>query len=126
MHDEDWRNFGRPSRVKKALPEGWRPARDISAFEEQRLADMHLWAQAHGVEMADWGKFFELWLQKKPPAGRQDNGRAGSILAAADRLTERFERAGATGDYVPGSAGPEPLALDKPPSTDGLRKLPPR
>src|SRR5262249_23603371 len=98
----------------------------LTPFEEQRLADMHLWVRSEGVEKADWEAFFEIWLQKKPPAGRTGNGKAGSVLAAADRLIERFEQQGATDDYIPGTSGPEPLALDKPPSANGLRKLPPR
>jgi hypothetical protein len=124
--EEDWRNFGRPSRMKKDLPEGWRPARELSPFEERRLTEMRLWAKAHGAQMADWGAFFEGWLQKTRPAGRKDNGRTGSVLAAGDRLIEHFEQQGATGDYVPGTSGPKPLALDKPPSANGVRKLPPR
>jgi hypothetical protein len=124
MEDLYWGHIGSPSKMKRELPEGWRPPRDLNPFEERRLADMRLWAKAHGVEMADWNAFFEIWLTKTPPKG-QGNGKSGSVLAAADRLIERLEREGAT-DYVPGTSGPQPLSLDQRPRSNGLRKLPPR
>src|SRR5262249_13537286 len=121
---EAWGHIGRPSRLKKELPEGWRPARELTPREEERLQEMHLWVKANAVEKADWAAYFELWV-KKPDRGT-GNGRSGSILAAADRLGERLKAAGATYNYVPGSSGPRPLRVDQGPRQDSLRKLPPR
>lgn len=126
--DEDfhWGRFQRPSKLKKELPEDWRPARELSPYEEERLEDMRLWATAHGVEMANWEAFFEIWMRRHTKAKGHGNGKSGSVLAAADRLNERFEREGATGDYVPGSSGPQPLPVDQPACTNGVRRLPAR
>jgi hypothetical protein len=116
-------NIGRPSKMKKALPADWRPRRTLSPFEETRLADMRVWATAHGVEMADWDAFFEIWLSKHTKG--EENGKK-SILAAADRLIDELGGRKAASRYAPGSSGPRPIELDSRKGATGVRGLPKR
>lgn len=60
------------------------------------------------------------WDDQPAPGGSQ-NGR--SLLAAADRLIDKFGGMEAANRYVPGSSGPGPLRLDLKGGAPGVRKL---
>jgi hypothetical protein len=112
---ESWGYIGRPSKVKYPLPEGWRPARALTSEEEQRLGDMHLWAKANGVMMADWSSYFEIWLKYPRKTNGPLPGTKAAMANALAKLDGFISQAGADGPRDGGQISP-PIArrLPKP------------
>src|SRR5262245_2567096 len=89
---ERWGRAARPSKMPTPLPENWRPARPITAAEEERLIDMQLCAKANDARKADWNAYFELWLRKSPPNRERNNENGRSMLATLKSVGEEIRR----------------------------------
>jgi hypothetical protein len=105
------------------LPEDFIPANlsDSNGGEFEKFKDH---ARTHDRRCADWAAAWRNWERRAAEFNQQrGNGNGGSVLAAFNRLGERLKEAGATGDYIPGSGGPEPLRLDTKKRPDGFKLI---
>ena len=123
-------------RTKTAFPENWFPKAFDPSADQVLLDGMKDYCLAHNRTYADWEAAARQWKRNQPKFegnGRSNSHgkRAGSVLDAFDRLGEQLKAAGATGDYIPGSSGPEPLKIaadrmDPPLRPNGPRLIPSR
>jgi hypothetical protein len=105
------------------LPEDFIPANlsDSNGLEFEKFKDH---ARTHDRRCVDWAAAWRNWERKAAEFNQRGTGNdRRSVLAAFDRLGERLKEAGATGDYIPGSSGPEPLRLDTEKRPDGFKLI---
>ena len=116
---------GGKRKPKTTLQDDWNPL--IAPEDRAELERFKDHARAHGSLYANWDAAWRNWRTspyRKANAGHANgNGRAGSILATADKLIDHLNEQGA-GEYVPGSSGPRPLEMDRPVRAHGIRGLP--
>ena len=117
--------------IRHHLPDDWKPKPDIETFPnwQQGLAEMRDWAKSNAIVKADWDATLRNWLRRsdrfnKTNGGQANGRRHGSVLDAGERIAAKLKEMGATGDYIPGSSGPQPLGVDQPMRTNGLRLIP--
>lgn len=118
---------GRGNSRKKpsiSLPENFLPI-DLSDSNRGEFEKFKDHALTHDRRCADWGAAWRNWQRKAAELNQRGNGngQGRSVLAAFDRLGEQLREAGATGDYIPGTSGPEPLRLDQEKRADGLKLI---
>ena len=99
---------------KIPLPENWHPMEELTPSEALELEKMKDWARDKDIRSADWFARWRNWKRRAAEFNTGNgNGRGRSVLEAAERIIEGFGGNEAARRYVPGSAGPRPLELDR-------------
>src|SRR5262249_18754047 len=100
------------SRKKRSspLPENFIPI-DLSDSNREEFEKFKAYHLARDSRFANWSQAWRNWQLKAREFNQQRGvyGQERSVLAACDRVGKRFREQGATGNYVPGSSGPQPL-----------------
>lgn len=116
------------------LPDDWQPDEAGLAFAGTRMPAGRIpdeiekfrdhWHAANGPSSLkrSWAAAWRTWCRRAVEFnGRRTDGK--SVLAAADRLIDKFGGVDAARSYVPGSAGPAPLGMDIEPSAPRVQLI---